>query len=143
MGSQIFNNLENVSQSIACNFGAWQELWNTRSRMCSITACGWAFIRTARSPNETRQASFTLHTQAQMAAVSTEFTTKETAWRLQETFWLCFSVLSRLGECGIFRNNSWRFLLRRIRCGRLWGGVIRRTIPWLSFLISNAKHYSH
>ena len=35
--------LENASQTIAGNFPASQEFWNTPSQMCSIAACGWAF----------------------------------------------------------------------------------------------------
>ena len=34
--------LEFTSQRIAGNFPASQELWNTRSQVCNIAACGWA-----------------------------------------------------------------------------------------------------
>ena len=41
IGSEIFNMLE--SQSIAWDFPASQELWNTPSQVCSIAACGSGF----------------------------------------------------------------------------------------------------
>ena len=37
--------LEFTSQIIASNFPASQELWNTPSKVCSIAACGWAYIQ--------------------------------------------------------------------------------------------------
>ena len=44
IGSKFTNMLEFTSQSIAGIFPPSQELWNTPSQVCSVAACGWAYI---------------------------------------------------------------------------------------------------
>ena len=44
IGSKILNMLGFISQSIACDFLALHEFSNTSSQVCSIAACGWAYL---------------------------------------------------------------------------------------------------